>query len=449
MPRDIVTLQLGQCGNQAGSAFWQRLCSEHGISADGILDQDFETKVYDRKGAFFYQSDDDRYVPRAILIDLEPRVINNILSSHPRLYNPENIYISKDGGGAGNNWARGHASGEAIYEDIMEMLEREVEGSDSLEAFMMLHSIAGGTGSGLGSFMLERLSDRFPKKLLQTYSFFPNSQEGDVVVQPYNALLTLKRLVDNADSVVVLDNLALSRIVSDSLHIQTPSFDQTNQLASTVIAASTQTIRFPGALYSNLINIVTSLVTTPRCHFLTTAYTPFTGRDVVEAKTTRRTTVLDVVRKLLRPRNRMVSSTITSDSAYISNLCIVQGDIDPNEIHQARLRIREREMASFTPWGPASLQITPAYRSPYVQVGPRVSGVMLANHTSIGTFFKRMIEQYDQLRKRNAFMEQYKQYDNVLDEFDSARGTCDELQTEYKACESRDYISYGTPNEEA
>ncbi|KAJ7430743.1 gamma tubulin [Mycena latifolia] len=389
MPRDIVTLQLGQCGNQAGSAFWQRMCSEHGINADGILDQDFETKAYDKKSAFFYQADDDRYVPRAILIDLEPRVINNILSSHPRLYNPENIYISKDGGGAGNNWARGHASGEAIYEDIMEMLEREVEGSDSLEVW---------TGSGLGSFMLERLTDRFPKKLLQTYSFFPNSQEGDVVVQPYNALLTLKRLVDNADSVIVLDNLALSRIVSDSLHIQTPSFDQTNQLAST-------------------------------------------------AKTTRRTTVLDVVRKLLRPANRMVSSTITSTSAYISNLCIVQGDIDPNEIHQARLRIREREMASFTPWGPASLQITPTYRSPYVQVGSRVSGVMLANHTSIGTFFKRMIEQYDKLRKRNAFMEQYKQYDNVLDEFDSARGTCDELQTEYKACESRDYISYGTPNE--
>ncbi|KAJ7087355.1 gamma tubulin [Mycena belliarum] len=440
MPRDIVTLQLGQCGNQAGSAFWQRLCTEHGIDRDGIL-QD-QGRAYDKKSTFFYQADDDRYVPRAILIDLEPRVINNILSSHPRLYNPENIFISKDGGGAGNNWVRGHATGEAIYEEIMEMVDREVEGSDSLEAFMMLHSIAGGTGSGLGSFMLERLNDRFPKKLLQTYSFFPNS--GDVVVQPYNALLTLKRLVDHADSVVVLDNMALSRIVCDSLHIQTPSFDQTNQLASTVIAASTQTIRFPGPMYSDLISIVTSLIATPRCHFLTTSYTPFA--DVEEAKTIRRTTVLDVVRRLLRPANRMVSSKVTPTSCYISNLCIIQGDIDPNETHQTRLRIREREMASFIPWGPASLQIIPTYRSPYLQVGPRVSGVMLANHTSIGPFFKRMIEQYDKLRKRNAFMEQYKQYDNVSDEFDSARATCDELQTEYKACESPDYISYGAPD---
>ena len=97
---------------------------------------------------------------------------------------------------------------------------------------MLMHSIAGGTGSGLGSFLLERLNDKFPKKLIQTYSVFPNAQEGDVVVQPYNALLTLKRLTNHADSVVVLDNGALTRISADRLHVQTPSFDQTNQLVS-------------------------------------------------------------------------------------------------------------------------------------------------------------------------------------------------------------------------
>jgi hypothetical protein len=95
---------------------------------------------------------------------------------------------------------------------------------------MLMHSIAGGTGSGIGSFLLERLNDKFPKKLIQTYSVFPNAQEGDVVVQPYNSLLTLKRLINHADSVVVLDNGALARISADRLHVQTPTFDQTNQL---------------------------------------------------------------------------------------------------------------------------------------------------------------------------------------------------------------------------
>lgn len=146
-----------------------------------------------------------------------------------------------------------------------------------------MHSIAGGTGSGLGSFLLERLNDKFPKKLIQTYSVFPNAQEGDVVVQPYNSLLTLKRLVNHADSVVVLDNGALARISADRLHVQTPSFDQTNQLVSTVMAASTQTLRYPGYMNNDLVGIIASLIPTPRCHFLMTSYTPFTSDQIDKA----------------------------------------------------------------------------------------------------------------------------------------------------------------------
>lgn len=84
------------------------------------------------------------------------------------------------------------------------MIDREADGSDSLEGFILTHSIAGGTGSGLGSNLLEKLNDRFPKKIIQTYSVFPNQLEtSDVVVQPYNSLLTLKRLVLNSDAVVI------------------------------------------------------------------------------------------------------------------------------------------------------------------------------------------------------------------------------------------------------
>lgn len=72
----------------------------------------------------------------------------------------------------------------------------------SIQGFMLLHSIAGGTGSGLGSYILERMNDRFPKKLIQTYSVFPDTQSGDVVVNPYNSLLAMRRLTQNADSVV-------------------------------------------------------------------------------------------------------------------------------------------------------------------------------------------------------------------------------------------------------
>ena len=66
---------------------------------------------------------------------------------------------------------------------------------------------------------------------------------SDVVVQPYNSLLTLKRLTESADSVVVLDNTALNRIAADRLKIQNPTFTQINSLVSTIMSVSTTTLR--------------------------------------------------------------------------------------------------------------------------------------------------------------------------------------------------------------
>ena len=62
---------------------------------------------------------------------------------------------------------------------------------------------------------------RYPKKLIQTYSVFPllSTETSDVVVQPYNSVLTLKRLALNADCVVVLDNTALNRIATERLNV--------------------------------------------------------------------------------------------------------------------------------------------------------------------------------------------------------------------------------------
>lgn len=63
-----------------GFEFWKRLCAEHGISPEGIL-EDYATEGMDRKDVFFYQSDDEHYIPRAVLLDLEPRVIHTIMTS--------------------------------------------------------------------------------------------------------------------------------------------------------------------------------------------------------------------------------------------------------------------------------------------------------------------------------------------------------------------------------
>ena len=127
---------------------------------------------------------------------------------------------------------------------------------------------------------------------------------SDVVVQPYNSVLTLKRLTENADCVVVLDNTALNRIASERLHIENPSFAQINQLVSTIMATSTATLRYPGYMNNDLIGLIASLIPTPRLHYLMTGYTPLNTDQ--QTATVRKTTVLDVMRRLLQPKNMMV-----------------------------------------------------------------------------------------------------------------------------------------------
>lgn len=102
-----------------------------------------------------------------------------------------------------------------------------------------------------------------------------------------------------------------------------------------------------------------------------------------QAKSVRKTTVLDVMRRLLQPKNRLVSTPLSDSSCYMSILNIIQGDVDPTDVHKSLLRIRERQLARFIPWSAASIQVALAKKSPYSPQNHRVSGLMLANHTGI------------------------------------------------------------------
>jgi len=192
------------------------------------------------------------------------------------------------------------------------------------------------------------------------------------VVQPYNSILTLKRLTLNADAVVVLDNTALNRIAVDRLKLQNPTVSQLNSLVSTVMAASTTTLRYPGYMNNDLIGLVASLIPTPRCHFLMTGYTPIIS-DVAESAV-RKTTVLDVMRRLTQAKNIMVSAN-TRKGCYISILNIIQGAVDPTQVHKALQRIRERKLVNFIPWGPASIQVALSRKSPYLESANKVGSI--------------------------------------------------------------------------
>ncbi|ELK01474.1 Tubulin gamma-2 chain [Pteropus alecto] len=171
--------------------------------------------------------------------------------------------------------------------------------------------------------------------------------------------------------------------------------------------------------------------------------------DPTQVASVRKTTVLDVMRRLLQPKNVMVSTgrDRQTNHCYIAILNIIQGEVDPTQVHKSLQRIRERKLANFIPWGPASIQVALSRKSPYLPSAHRVSGLMMANHTSISSLFESSCQQYDKLRKREAFLEQFRKEDifkENFDELDRSREVVQELIDEYHAATRPDYISWGT-----
>lgn len=441
MSRKVISLQIGQCGNQVGEVFWKRIAAEHGIALTGESEHP-ERPVEDRRDIFFYQADDGRYVPRSILIDLEDRVVNRY-RSQTSYYNQENLVLltTSDGGGAGNIWSRGYDEGQKNYEVISELVRREVEMADSLEGFLFTHSVAGGTGSGVGSYLVEHLGDAYPKAVRLTYSVFTDFKSGDTALHPFNTVLTLRRLIQHADGVVVLDNHALSAISHDTLDMK--NFGEVNNLISMVMAATTATLRFPSYSNSSLVEILAPLIPTPNLHFLLTGFTPIitdNARQVV-----RKTSVIDVVGRLLEQKNIMVSAPVR-DGNYISILDVIQGTVDSHEIHQALRQVRENRALRFIPWGPPSLQIALSKSSPFLESQNRVSGLMLANHTSIRKVFEHTLAEFKDPFRRGYGMQYYNNSDcmrdRAEDEFRDSQAVIQQLINEYAEAEKPTFLSF-------
>ncbi|KAK8607694.1 hypothetical protein V6N13_046302 [Hibiscus sabdariffa] len=69
--REILHVQVSQCGNQIGGKFWEVVCDEHGIDAKGNYVGTSPVQL-ERVNVYFNEASGGRYVPRAVLMDLEP-----------------------------------------------------------------------------------------------------------------------------------------------------------------------------------------------------------------------------------------------------------------------------------------------------------------------------------------------------------------------------------------
>eukprot|EP00178_Gracilaria_changii_P010185 TRINITY_DN2967_c0_g2_i10.p1 TRINITY_DN2967_c0_g2~~TRINITY_DN2967_c0_g2_i10.p1 ORF type:complete len:310 (+),score=27.99 TRINITY_DN2967_c0_g2_i10:74-1003(+) len=273
--REIITLHLGQAGCQLGNQVWELFCLEHGIQPDGLMPGDKSIGGGDDPfNTFFSETESGKHVPRALYADLEQSVIDEIrMGQYRQMYHPEQLITGNED--AANNFARGHYTvGKEIVDQVNDRLRKLVDACDNVQGFAMNHSVGGGTGSGLGALILERIAVDYRKKSKLGFEIYPSPEISTCIVEPYNALLTTHWLLDHTEISLVLDNEAIYETCQKNLDIKTPSYENLNYLICKVISSMTASLRFEGELNVDLNEFQTNLVPFPRLHFMTTAMAP-------------------------------------------------------------------------------------------------------------------------------------------------------------------------------
>jgi tubulin delta len=267
MRSDCVFLLAGQCGNQLGYAIIDSLF-------DHLKDQ-IELQN------FFRKNSENAYYSRAVCLDTEPKVIDECVARAKRcrkwMYDPNSV--SYKHGGAGNNWALGYSMAEGDFLTLsINLVRREFEFCIYGCTLIIIHSIAGGTGSGLGTRLTETIAEEFPDATLINIAIAPY-HFGEVVVQHYNTVLSLSKILNASHGVILFENEVAQQLCIEMKGIERPLLTDINAtIASNVLPIFLSKIKccdgnvssnkFEYGLNSLLINDVIELCSHPSYRFI-------------------------------------------------------------------------------------------------------------------------------------------------------------------------------------
>jgi tubulin delta len=225
---EMIGIHAGQCGNQLGhcllDCLYAHLSHGNNESHENSLNQSLDEDM----NFYFRQNEkSNQWIARTVCMDTEPKVIHECVTSAKRSnkwkYCERNTHYLH--GGAGNNWAMGYQLCSGEFRDAgIDSIRRELEDVDIPSTLVVIHSVGGGTGSGLGTRMTEAISDevrsqlpsspltsilipspQFPDSSLLNISVMPY-HFGEVVVQHYNSVLCLSKVAQASQSILLFEN---------------------------------------------------------------------------------------------------------------------------------------------------------------------------------------------------------------------------------------------------
>ncbi|CAH1785919.1 unnamed protein product [Owenia fusiformis] len=433
-----VVVQVGQCGNQIGCRFWDLALREHAhTNKNGYYDESLSS--------FFRNVDSSREnasdIPlgdakskicalkaRAVLVDMEEGVVSGIMKGPLRDVFDYNQLIS-DVSGSGNNWAVGHKMyGPQYREAILESVRRAAEACDCLQCFFILHSMGGGTGSGVGTYILDLLEEEYPEIYRFVTAIYP-SADDDVITSPYNSVLAMHQLTENADCVLPIENQALIDIVnkvktstgkpsitsSKGAIVQGKNeqpFDAMNNIAANLLLNMTSSARFEGSLNVDLNEISMNLVPFPKLHYLVSSQTPL----YTLADTNLPPRRLDQMFSEAFSKDHQLIKADPKHSLYLACALIVRGNVQVSDIRRNIDRLKPS--LKFIGWNNEGWKTGLCNVPP---VGQPYSLLTLANNTCIVNTFSNLKDRFTKLYKRKAHMHHYTHIDGMeMSDFDCA-----------------------------
>jgi len=444
MSREIVTIQVGRTGNNIGTEFWKDICNDHQINFEKAGKGKFagkeNTGLDQNLGVFFNEGKEGRFVPRAILCDLNMQDLDQVTrGSLGNLFRPEMIVANDEG--SGNCYAKAfHTEGPDLADKILDLVRQEVEKCNCLQGIQFLHSMGGGTGSGLTGLLMKAVADyldRGKKCIMQSVSTVPSPGFSDTVLEIYNASLALQDALEYCDQVFLHDNAALSNICQRTLEISSPKFDDMNTLVAYGLSGITSSLRFPGLQNADLRKLHTNLVPFKNAHFLTTGFAPLASAAGADY---RKVTVYDLAQRMLKQEN----TTLTCDTLNpgtgegalparsLAGFAAFRGDMASSDMDEV---LRDLQKAGgffdriFPDWIPGCISSSICSK-PHSKLGN--SATYVSNNTAIHEVFDRIGRDWDKMYHNKSHLHVFEQDGLHTDDMLGARNVVRYLSDQYK-----------------
>ncbi|KAK1799523.1 hypothetical protein P4O66_000404 [Electrophorus voltai] len=432
--RECISIHVGQAGVQIGNACWELYCLEHGIQPDGQMPSDKTIGGGDDSfNTFFSETGAGKHVPRAVFVDLEPTVIDEVRTgTYRQLFHPEQLITGKED--AANNYARGHYTiGKEIIDLVLDRIRKLADQCTGLQGFLVFHSFGGGTGSGFTSLLMERLSVDYGKKSKLEFSIYPAPQVSTAVVEPYNSILTTHTTLEHSDCAFMVDNEAIYDICRRNLDIERPTYTNLNRLIGQIVSSITASLRFDGALNVDLTEFQTNLVPYPRIHFPLATYAPVISAEKAYHE---QLSVAEITNACFEPSNQMVKCD-PRHGKYMACCLLYRGDVVPKDVNAAIATIKTKRTIQFVDWCPTGFKVGINYQPPTVVPGGDLAKVqravcMLSNTTAIAEAWARLDHKFDLMYAKRAFVHWYVGEGMEEGEFSEAREDMAALEKDYE-----------------